>query len=858
MSTEGVRFIKQAVVDKPIWKKLFVESSIPEKLNPLKELSRNLWWVWNNDARDLFQSIDAEIWEECEHNPVLMLEKVSFQRFADLEEDEAFMSRMNAAYQNFQKYLEDRKNNNGPKVAYFSMEYGLHDSLKIFSGGLGVLAGDYLKEASDSKVELVAVGLLYRYGYFKQTISIYGDQMANYDAQQFSKIPVQPAFDKDGNWVTVEIGYPGRKLKARVWEVKVGAVSLYLLDADFEENSEEDRFVTHHLYGGDNENRLKQEMLLGLGGIRALKALGYQSDIYHCNEGHAALIGLERIKNYIAEQGLSYQEAKEVVRVSTLFTTHTPVPAGHDSFHQDLFQVYMNKFPEEIGLDWNEFVMLGKAAPHEDHFNMSYLASNLSQGTNGVSMLHGDVSKEILKDLFEGFLPEEINIGYVTNGVHYSTWTAKEWKDVHLKYFGDEFVDNQLDFDLWDKIYKVPDEEIWNLKQNLRLKLIEYVKQRFADNWMKRHENPKLITDILGKLNPNALTIGFARRFATYKRAHLLFRNLDRLSKIVNNPDRPVQFIFAGKAHPADKAGQDLIKHIVEISKRPEFLGKILFVQNYDMNLGKMLLQGVDIWLNTPTRPLEASGTSGEKGVMNGTIHFSVLDGWWVEGYREGAGWALPLERAYEVQDLQDELDAETIYNIIEDEILPGFYNRDMKGVPERWVSYIKKTIAQVAPNFTTSRMIRDYQERFYTPQTERTEKLVADNFKLTREIANWKSKVAKAWDDIEVKDVQVAGGIANTLKMGEDYPAKVVVDLKGLSPDEVGLEIIITENGAGDTQELIDSLEFKVIGVEGNLATYSMNLNLVTPGAYNYALRMFPKNENLPHRQDFPYLKWV
>ena len=384
------------------------------------------------------------------------------------------------------------------------------------------------------------------------------------------------------------------------------------------------------------------------------------------------------------------------------------------------------------------------------------------------------------------------------------------------------------------------------------------MKQRFADNWMKRHENPKLITDILGKLNPNALTIGFARRFATYKRAHLLFRNLERLSKIVNNPDRPVQFIFAGKAHPADKAGQDLIKHIVEISKRPEFLGKILFVQNYDMNLGKMLLQGVDIWLNTPTRPLEASGTSGEKGVMNGTIHFSVLDGWWVEGYKEGAGWALPLERAYEVQDLQDELDAETIYNIIEDEILPNFYNRNMQGVPERWISFIKKTIAQVAPNFTTSRMIRDYQDRFYTPQGERTAKMVAEDFKMAKEIASWKNKITTVWDDVEVKDVQLAGGITNTLKMGEDYPAKVIVDLKGLSPDEVGLEIVITENGEGEAPELIDSLEFKVVGQEGNIATYSMNLNLVTPGAYNYALRMFPKNENLPHRQDFPYLKWV
>ena len=857
MSKEGVRFIKQPIVDRPIWKKLVVESSIPEKLNPLKELSKNLWWVWNNDARDLFQSIDPEIWEETSHNPVLLLDNVSLQRLHEIEEDESFMRRLNETYKRFQKYLEDRKNYQDAQVAYFSMEYGLHDSLKIFSGGLGVLAGDYLKEASDSKVNLVAVGLLYRYGYFKQAISVYGDQMANYDAQQFSKIPVSPAYDEDGNWVTIEVEYPGRNIKARVWEVKVGAVSLYLLDADFEKNSDEDRFVTHHLYGGDNENRLKQEMLLGLGGIRALKQLGYKSDIYHCNEGHAALIGLERIKNYISESNLTYAEAKEVVRASTLFTTHTPVPAGHDSFHQDLFKAYMGFFPEKIQLNWNEFVLLGKAAPHEDHFNMSYLAANLSQGINGVSMLHGDVSKEILKHLYEGFLPEELNIGYVTNGVHYATWTAKEWKEIHTKYFGGDFVENQLDFSSWEKIYSVPDQEIWNLKQNLRLKLIGYVKHRFADNWMKRHENPKLITDILSKLNPNALTIGFARRFATYKRAHLLFRNLERLSKIVNNPERPVQFIFAGKAHPADKAGQDLIKHIVEISKRPEFLGKILFVQNYDMNLAKMLLQGVDIWLNTPTRPLEASGTSGEKGVMNGTMHFSVLDGWWVEGYKEGAGWALPLERAYEVQDLQDELDAETIYNIIEDDILPSFYTRDMQGIPTHWISHIKKTIAEVAPNFTTSRMIRDYQDRFYKPQAERTSQVVADDFKMARELASWKANVADVWEDIEVKDVHFTDGVANTLKIGEDYPAKVEIDLKGLTPEEVGLEIVVTENGT-DEHEMIDAIEFEVEKTENGVTTYALSLNIETPGAYNYALRLYPKNELLPHRQDFTYLRWI
>lgn len=845
-------------MEKPTWKKLFVESNIPEKLTPLKELSRNLWWVWNTEARDLFQYVDAELWEECEHNPILLLEEVNYQRFLELENDEEFLFKMNHVSSLLHKYLDDRKGLKGESIAYFSMEYGLHDSLKIFSGGLGILAGDYLKEASDSKVNLVGVGLLYRYGYFRQNISINGEQLSAYDPQHFSKIPVLPAYDADGNWVHVQVQYPGREINARVWQVLVGSVKLYLLDADFEANSDEDRFVTHHLYGGDNENRLKQEMLLGLGGMRALKKLGYEMDIYHCNEGHAAMIGLERMADLITDKGLKYTEAKEVVRASTLFTTHTPVPAGHDAFYQDMFRHYMNWYPEQIGINWDEFVNLGKASPYEDHFNMSYLACNLSQGINGVSMLHGEVSKEVLSPLYDGFLPEELEVGYVTNGVHYSSWAAKEWKEIHQKYFGKNFVENQLDFDLWERIYKIPDEEIWNLKQSMRLKTIGYIKQRFTSSWIKRHENPKLISEVLGKLNPYALTIGFARRFATYKRAHLLFRNLDRLAKLVNDPARPIQFIFAGKAHPADKAGQDLIKNIIEISKRPEFIGKILFVQNYDMNLAKMMLQGVDIWMNTPTRPLEASGTSGEKGVMNGTIHFSVLDGWWVEGYKKDAGWALPQENSYDSNDLQDELDAETIYNIFEEEILPAFYDRNINGVPEKWVSYIKNTFAQVSPNFTTARMIRDYQDRFYKPQADRASRLIASDYKLAKEMAMWKAQVSSVWDQIEVKSVQITDGITNVLKIGVVYPARLVVDIKTLKPEDLSVEMVITENGDTKTPSLIECLPFTIESIDGSVVTYKLDLNLMHAGGFGYAIRIIPNHPELPHRQDFCYLKWV
>jgi len=857
-NNDSMRYIQPPMVEQPHWKKFVVESHLPEKLNPLRELSRNLWWVWNQCARDLFQSIDSQLWEETEHNPILLLENVSFHRLKELEEDQAFIAELQLVYGKLETYLNNRKNLDKPKVAYFSMEYGLHDSLKIFSGGLGILAGDYLKEASDSKVNLVGVGLLYRYGYFKQTINMHGEQINNYVAEHFSKIPVQPTYDQEGNWVEIEVEFPGRNLKARVWEANVGAVKLYLLETDHDVNIEQDRSVTHNLYGGDIENRLKQEMLLGIGGIRALKKLGYDCDIYHCNEGHAALIGVERMADLITEKQLTFAEAKEVVRASTLFTTHTPVPAGHDSFHRDLFRNYLDSWAQKLGLDWEEFLMLGKSHPNEDHFNMSFLASHLSQGINGVSLLHGEVSKGILMGLYPGYLEEEIEVGYVTNGVHYSTWTAKEWKDIHVEAFGEDFLENQLDFDRWNKIYDIPDEKIWKLRQGLRMKTIEYIRQRFSNIWIQRHENPKLISEIMGKLNPNALTIGFARRFATYKRAHLLFRDLERLAQIVNNPAKPVQFIFAGKAHPADKMGQDLIKYIVEISKRPEFRGKILFVQNYDMNLAKMLLQGVDVWLNTPTRPLEASGTSGEKGVMNGTLHFSVMDGWWVEGYKKDAGWALPKERTFDVQDLQDELDAATIYDILEKQIIPDFYERNASGTPEKWVKYIKNNIAGVAPHFTTTRMIRDYQDRFYHPQHERTQKIVRDNYRLARELAAWKYKIISIWDQIEVKDISMAHGVTNVMKIGQDYPARIAIDLKGLSCNEIGLELVVTTNGNSEKRKLIDVMEFNVENCADGIAVYTLNIHLQNSGTYSYGLRIFPKNENLPHRMDFSFTKWL
>ncbi len=843
-------------VNEPSWNRLIVQSGLPDKLKLLDELSGNLWYTWDFEAVELFEEIDPELWKEAGHNPAYLFEKVDYERLMQLQNDPQYLSKLNAVYKRFKKYMAEKDESQKPLIAYFSMEYGLHDTLKIYSGGLGLLAGDYLKEASDSNFNLIAVGLLYRYGYFKQMISIHGEQLVVNDYQHFSKLPITPVRNENGNYKTISIMFPGRAIVARIWLVKVGRIDLYLLDTDFESNIEQDRYVTHHLYGGDNENRLKQELLLGIGGIRLLETLGIKPDLFHSNEGHSAFISIERLRRYIGEDNLSFPESRELVRATTLFTTHTPVPAGHDSFPEDLLRTYIAHYPSRLKISWNDFINLGKAYPDDpnEKFNMSYLAANLCQEINGVSLLHGKVTQEMFAKLWKGYLPEELHVSYVTNGVHLPTWVAKEWRDLYRSEFGEGFFKDQTNSDYWQKIYNVSDDKIWEIKQTLREQLIEQVKDRFRDSLLKRYEDPKQIMKITENLNGNILTICFARRFATYKRAHLLFKNLERLSKIVNNPERPVQFIFAGKAHPHDKAGQELIKMIVGISKRPEFIGKIIFLQNYDITLAKKLVQGSDIWLNTPTRPLEASGTSGEKAVMNGTLHFSVLDGWWVEGYQEDAGWALPQERTFDNQEYQDELDAETVYSIFENEVIPAFYNRNVRGIPLDWVGYVKNSIAHVAPKFTTRRMITDYYDRFYNKMYKRAVTLQENDFEIPKRITAWKKNVGRNWEKIELVSCHFAEGLSEIYQVGKKYSAEVVLDLKDLSPEEIGVEVVITENKI----ELIDKIEFEFSKSEGTKAWYNAEIVPTKPGSYTYGFRIFPKNPDLPHRQDFRYLRWI
>jgi phosphorylase/glycogen(starch) synthase len=843
--------------NEPIWKKMIIHSDLPEQLKVLEELSMNLWWCWNYEAIELFESVAPELWVKAKKNPISLLKIVSIDRFEELKKNHTFLKNLEKVYKDFRTYMDAPKQENMPLIGYFSMEYGLTDNLKIYSGGLGILAGDYLKEASDCNTPLIAVGFLYKYGYFTQHLTVSGEQHASLDAQIFSELPISPVYDDLKQLVTVSLNLPGRIIKARIWKVMVGRVPLFLLDTDFNENSHEDRTISHQLYGGDWENRLKQELLLGIGGIRAIKALGIKPNVFHCNEGHAAMINVERLSDLIQHENLTFDEALEVVRASSLFTTHTPVPAGHDAFDEDLIRTYLRHMPDRLKIDWETFLNLGRGVENQSgaKFSMSVLATKTSQEMNGVSRLHGNVSKDMFQYMWKGYSAQELYIDYVTNGVHYPTWTAKAWRQLYESEFGDDFLSNQSDPKHWEKIFSVSDDKIWEIRNQLRKKLIDYVKARYEESFVRRHENPKIIMDILNAVNEKTLTIGFARRFATYKRAHLIFSDINRLAKILNNPEKPVQFLFAGKAHPHDGAGQDLIKHIIEISRRPEFVGKILFLENYDMELAKRLVRGVDIWLNNPTRPLEASGTSGQKAEMNGVLNFSVLDGWWVEGYKEKAGWALPEKQTYDNHEFQNELDAATIYSMLENDIVPLYYDRNNKDIPTEWVQYIKRSIAGIAPHFTTKRMLDDYINKFYLKLQQRSAKLNKNNYKLAIELANWKSIIKSKWDKIEVVSVDFPNTMKTTFKMGEIYYGEVVLDLKDLSDADVGVEIVFSiQNG----HKIIDVKELKLSKKVDTLAFFDIEFELKKPGTYDYGLRIFPKHKELPHRQDFAFLRWV
>ncbi|MBR1475244.1 MAG: alpha-glucan family phosphorylase, partial [Muribaculaceae bacterium] len=820
----------------PQWRNLTVQSELPGRLKKLEELSKNLWWVWNSEGKSLFHDLDRDLWRATGENPVMLLQKMKSERFDQIVEDRSLLDRIDTVYEHFSNYMSQPMRDDLPSVAYFSMEYGLCNALKIYSGGLGILAGDYIKEASDRCINMTAIGFLYRYGYFTQTLSMDGQQIANYEPQNFIQLPIEPVLDAQGQQMILEVPYPGHTVYANVWRVNVGRMKLYLLDTDLDLNSEYDRPITHKLYGGDWENRIKQEYLLGIGGVLLLKRLGLKHDVYHCNEGHAALLNLQRLVDYVQDEKLTFNQALEVVRASSLYTVHTPVPAGHDYFDEGLFHKYINEFPAKLGITWDELMNMGRENPGTaDKFSMSVFALNTTQESNGVSWLHGEVSKKMFQGVWKGYAPEESHVSYVTNGVHMPTWAASEWKEFYTQTFGKDYLEHQDEQATWAPIYSVPDETIWNLRMQLKNKFINFVKRDFTANWLRKQGDPTRIMSIVDKINPNALLIGFARRFATYKRAYLLFNDLERLERIVNNEQFPVQFIYAGKAHPADGAGQDLIRRIIEVSRMPQFLGKIIFLENYDMIVSKRLLTGVDIWLNTPTRPLEASGTSGEKAEMNGLLNFSVRDGWWYEGYREGAGWALTDKRTYTDQSQQDKLDSATIYSMLENEIIPLYFAKNSKGYSPEWIQYIKKSLAQIAPNYTMSRMIHDYMRKFYVPQAKRAAELKADNYAMTRDIVAWKENVDARWENIHVEgDIQVSDNLLNAVNNGKDIEATIRLNTAGLGRS-LGIELVVYQDMDGESK-FYGAFPFEVVAEDGDVLTYHLAQDIKYSGMFRYA----------------------
>lgn len=841
-------------------KRIFIEPKLPSGLSPLMELAGNLWWSWQHDAIDLFKSVDAAKFEASNYNPLVLLDELNIERAQELLDDKNFMSTMKRLHADFKAYMAQKPNKDVPNIAYFCMEYGLHQSVRLYSGGLGVLAGDYLKEVSDRNIPLVAVGLLYRYGYFQQGISLHGEQIHHLDAAKFTQMPLHPVRDEQGEWVKIEVNMNGRTVWAKVWELPVGRVPLYLLDTDVDDNRWEDRSITHQLYGGDNENRLRQEMLLGIGGMRALQIIGKKPDIFHLNEGHAAFLGLERLRNYMTDEQLPFSTALEVVRSTQLFTTHTPVPAGHDTFSEALLRDYLYEYTYSLDIGWEEIVGLGRldATNANELFSMSHLAIRTSQEVNGVSALHGEVSQKMFNELYPDFTYEELHIGHVTNSVHYPTWVAREWMELYNQTFGKGFWEDQTNRKFWEKIQQVPDGTIMDIRYKLKKRLLDWVRTSLNQDLTRRGENPRNIFEIVNGLREDALIIGFARRFATYKRATLLFTNEKRLADIVNNADRPIIFLFAGKAHPADKGGQEFIRLIYNTTTNPLFKGKVFFLENYSMEMAKLLVQGVDIWLNNPTRPKEASGTSGMKAVMNGVMNFSVLDGWWCEGYKPGAGWALPENDTYSEASLQNELDAETIYNILEDDILPTYYDRNAKGVSERWVNHIKNTIADVAPDFVMKRMLDDYLDRYYSKLWARSRKLKAKNMEAAKELAEWRDRVRRNWEGVELQHLQAPDTYNHALPLGDPFEAEITLHLNGLQPEDVGMEVVFFRRKSETELELASSYPLTLKKKFDHSAAFQCKIQPGSAGVYEFGFRMFPKHPLLAHRQDFSLVRWL
>lgn len=852
---------------------LKVEPSLPENISRIKELAYNLWWVWNYDAQQLFIKIDPDLWEKVYHNPVKFLLEIDQKSLLKVSEDKNYLELYEKVFKEFDNYMKSENtwfNKNFPEyknklIAYFSAEYGFHESLPIYSGGLGVLAGDHLKSASDIGLPLIGVGLLYKQGYFTQRINPEGWQEAIYYNLDFNQLPLQKVI-KDGKQAQISVDLPGRKVFANIWKVNIGRVSLILLDTNIPENRQEDRWFTSQLYGGDQEMRITQEIFLGMGGVKALRELGYKPDVWHMNEGHSVFLGLERIRELVLNNNLSFYEALNYIRSSTIFTTHTPVPAGNDAFPLQLQAKYFKQYWESVKITENEFMELGKEIdPHGYQiFSLTVLALKLAGRANGVSELHGHVSRKLWQKVWEQVPAEQNPITHITNGVHTESWLAPEMSELFDKYLGKNWKDNLNNKEFFNKIDSIPDEELWEVHKKLKTKMVDFVRKRAKEEWIRHGISYVEIEDELGELlSPDTLTIGFARRFATYKRAILIFKDIERIKKILNNPDMPLQIVFAGKAHPKDTPGQQFIKQIFDLAKQTGFKGKIFFVEDYDLNVARHLVQGVDIWLNTPRRPLEASGTSGQKGPVNGIINFSVLDGWWREAFAMNpeCGWSIGRDIDYPDTELQDKEDSLDIYSKLEKEIIPLYYERNEKNIPTKWVRKMKESIKTVLPNFSTDRMVKEYTEKLYIPSIKQEEEFKKEDFKVAKELTVWKNYISSLWNNIsiEVDSVKPTGdSIETTIANGIEISA--IVKLGGIKSEDVNVEVYyrkIDDKGNVIEDNLVAIMDKREELGNGRVK-FSTILKPENGGRYEFTLRVVPYNKNLSHPYEMGLVYWL
>ena len=848
--------------------KYMVSPSLPKELEPLLEITKNFWWCWNQKAVNLLRTIDIDNYDEKDHNPIRILGESSQECFYNMLHDDAAMMNLAEVYDEFKTYmnqetwyasLDDSQKTENEKIAYFSFEYGLHESLPNYSGGLGILSGDHLKSASDLGLPFIAVGLLYRKGYFRQYLNADGWQQ-EYDIENdFFNLALEKVLDSNGETMKVDVDLPGRKVYAQIWKANVGRIQLYYLDANIEENSVEDRDITAQLYGGNLETRIQQEILLGIGGIKALKKLGIKPTIYHMNEGHSAFLSLERIRQLMIDDKLDRKTAREVVFSSNVFTTHTPVPAGNDVFPIEMMQKYFVDYIKQIDMSMEEFLKLGKIDPNnqKEDFCMTVLALNLSAENNGVSELHGHVSREMWKDIWKGVPAKELPIDSITNGIHTLSWISFDMQNLLDRYLGPRWRTKPLEYGIWERVQKIPDAELWRTHERRKERLIDFCRERLKAQIINRGFTKNEINHAEQILTPEALTIGFARRFATYKRGTLLFRDIERLKKIISNPHRPVQIIFAGKAHPHDNGGKELIKNIAEICRREEFRDHIVFLEDYDINVARYMVQGVDVWLNNPRRPLEASGTSGMKVPPNGGLNFSILDGWWDEAYDGQNGWAIGNREEYTDLEYQDEVESNALYNVLENEIIPLYYERGRDDIPRQWVTAMKWSMQTVCPQFSTNRMVADYFNKFYTNASRRYINMTSDNFKKSKELKSWKDNIYSKWSKVSFENTMSEMPSRN-LQVGSKFEVKTIVNLGNIVPDSVRVELYHGKLSMKDEITEPTIVEMKHSSDLGNgRHSFIGSLECVNTGQSGYAIRMYPYHKDLGYKFDMKMIIW-